>query len=96
MDFFVEKPFDVMTETEKAQLLHNIDQAARGYDPRISQVQAGYREYRRRVWIYNSEGRWAEDERNIVRVRIVALAQKDGLVPKSRYRRGRPVGFGTS
>lgn len=83
LDFPLEKPFDTMGEREKAQLLHDIDQVARGYDPRLSQVQARYKEYSLRVWIYNSEGHWAEDERNIVEVYIAALAQKDGLVQRA-------------
>ncbi len=83
IDFPVQRPFDTMSEMEKAQLLHSIDQAARGYDPRISQVQAGYREYCRRIWIYNSEGRLAEDERNMVQVFTVVMAQRDGLVQRA-------------
>jgi TldD protein len=83
LDFPVQKRFDAMSEIEKAQLLHSIDQTARGYDPRVNQVQADYHEQCRRVWICNSEGRWAEDERNIVQVVIVAMAQKDDLVQRA-------------
>ncbi len=83
LDFPAEKPFDTMRESEKAELLRGIDQVARGYDPQISQVQADYEEFSRRVWICNSEGHWAEDERNMVQLRIVALAQKEGLVQRA-------------
>jgi TldD protein len=83
LDFPLEKGFDTMSERSKAELLHNIDQTARGYDPRINQVQASYTEQCRRVWIYNSEGHWVEDERNMIQVVIVAMAQKDSLVQRA-------------
>ena len=78
-----EKPFHIMGEKEKAQVLQEIDRAARGYDPRIHQVQANYRESRQRIWIYNSEGRYAEDERNMLQIAIVAMARKDSLVQRA-------------
>jgi TldD protein len=83
LDFPLEKGFGTMSETSKAQLLHDIDQMARGYDSRINQVRASYREQCRRVWIYNSEGHCAEDERNMIQVIIVAMAQKDTLVQRA-------------
>lgn len=80
LEFPIEKPFDSLSEREKAELLHRIDQVARGYDPRVSQVQAGYLEYRQQVWIYNSQGLWAEDDRKIVEIRIVVMAQDKGVI----------------
>ncbi|MBI2845471.1 MAG: metalloprotease TldD, partial [Chloroflexi bacterium] len=56
LDFPVANLFDTMPVSEKAHLLHRLDQLARGYDSRVSQVQAGYSEYQRRVWVFNSAG----------------------------------------
>ena len=84
LDFPLEKGFDTINEGAKAQLLHNIDQTARGCDPLVNQVQASYSERCRRVWIYNSDGHWAEDERNMIQVIIVAMAQKDSDISRGQ------------
>jgi TldD protein len=78
--FPVEKPFDTLSEGAKGRLLHQVDEEARKYDSQISQVQAQYGEHRRRIWIGNSEGLWAEDERNLVQLILVVLARRENLV----------------
>jgi TldD protein len=80
--FPMRKPFDGLTETDKAQLLHRMDQAARGYDPRVRQVQASYGQLRRRMWLFNSDGVWAEDERNIIEMRVAVTAQQNGIIQR--------------
>jgi TldD protein len=80
IQFPVEKPFDALSESAKGRLLHEVDDEARSYDSQISQVQAQYGEYRRRVWIGNSEGLWAEDERNIMQLILVVMARHENLV----------------
>ncbi|MFQ6015774.1 MAG: TldD/PmbA family protein [Anaerolineae bacterium] len=93
LDFPVEKGFDTMAEQAKADLLHQIDVTARGYDPRVNQVQAGYTELRRRVWIYNSEGLWAEDDRSMVEVRVRVMARKDGIIQRATQGFGGQMGL---
>jgi TldD protein len=83
LQFPIEEPFDALSERAKGRLLHGLDEEARAYDSRISQVQASYHEYRRRVWIGNSEGLWAEDERNIVQVILVVMARRGNLVQEA-------------
>jgi TldD protein len=82
LDFPVQKPYDGLTEAEKATMLHEIDQAARGYDPRVSQVQASYGQLRRRAWIFNSDGIWAADDRNIIEVRLAVTARQNGVIQR--------------
>jgi TldD protein len=83
LSFTSQRPFDEASERAKVQLLHDLDREARAYDPRVSQVQVLYREYRRRVWIGNSEGLWAEDERNTLQLILVVMARKQDLVQES-------------
>jgi len=80
LDFPVKRSFDDMSDEEKARLLHRVDREARGFDPRVTQVQAQYSEQRRRVWIWNSEGRAVQDERHLVQLRIMVMAKKEDLV----------------
>ncbi|MEZ4662440.1 MAG: TldD/PmbA family protein [Caldilineaceae bacterium] len=82
--FPVARPFEQMPIVEKAALLRKMDQAARGADPHISQVQANYTETNRRVWIYNSDGVWAEDERIILEVAATVAAQRGDVRQSSR------------
>ncbi|HYN87796.1 MAG TPA: TldD/PmbA family protein [Ardenticatenaceae bacterium] len=70
------RPFDEMSIAGKAAILRNMDAAARRYSPYISQVQVGYEQVSRRVWIYNSEGLWAEDDREILEFRAQVTAQR--------------------
>ncbi len=83
LDYPVEKPFDSLSIREKADILAGMDQTARGYDARVSQVQARYQELRRRVWIFNSEGVFVEDDRNIVEVMCGVYARKNGSIQQA-------------
>ena len=79
LNFPIERPFTAMPTADKAAILRRMDQAARAYSPAIIQVQAGYAQTRRRMWVYNSDGVWAEDDRQILEVRAVVTAQRDGV-----------------
>jgi TldD protein len=74
--FPVQRPFDQMSAADKATILRQMDQAARAYHPAVTQVRASYNQTSRRVWIYNSEGVWAEDDREIIELVGVVTAQK--------------------
>ena len=93
LEFPVLKPFDSLSVADKAQTLHRIDETARGYDPHVSQVVAGYNELRRRVWIFNSEGLYVQDDRNMVEVRAMVLAQKDGIIQRASQGFGGQTGM---
>jgi len=93
LEYPVLKPFDSLSIADKAQMLHRMDETARGYDPHVSQVIAGYGELRRRVWIFNSEGLYVEDDRNIVEVRAMVLAQRNGVIQRASQGFGGQMGM---
>jgi TldD protein len=82
LDFPVRKAFHSVAEVEKAELLRRVDREARRCDARVTQVQASYGEDVRHIWIWNSDGRLVEDERNLIQLSVVVLAQKNGLVQR--------------
>lgn len=93
LQFPVERPFDDMSIEDKAALLGKMDEAARAYSPLIVQVSAGYLELRRHVWIYNSEGLFAEDDRNFVEMRGGVVARRNGTLQQIREGFGGRVGL---
>jgi TldD protein len=93
LEFPVRKPFESLSVADKAQMLHRMDRAARGYDPHVSQVIAGYGELRRRVWLFNSDGLHVEDDRNIVEIRAMVLAQKNGVIQRASQGFGGQMGL---
>jgi len=74
--FTIERPFEQMSIAAKASLLRGMDETARAYSPHVVQVTAGYQESTRRVWIYNSEGVWAEDDRRMLEFRAGVTAHR--------------------
>ncbi len=76
LHFPVERPFDQMSAADKAAVLRQMDAAARDYDSRIVQFQGNYIQTSRRVWIYNSDGVWAEDDREIIELNGYVTAQQ--------------------
>ena len=72
----VKRPFEQMSTQEKADILRQMDQVTRQHSPHIVSVQCGYTETRRQVWIYNSDGVWAEDERAFLEFQGQVTAQK--------------------
>jgi TldD protein len=79
LQFPIERSFDTMSPADKAAILRRMDQAARAYSPHIIQVSASYNQTRRRVWIYNSEGLWAEDDRQFLEFGTHVTAQRDDV-----------------
>jgi TldD protein len=73
LDFPVEKPFDELSVTDKAAILRRMDAEARAYSPSVVQVTAQYNQVGRRVWIFNSEGLWVEDDRPVQPGRAAGL-----------------------
>jgi TldD protein len=83
LEYPVERPFDSMSIEQKAALLGRMDQAARAYNPSIVQAVARYDELQRKVWIYNSNGVYAEDDRSFTEVMGFVVAQKNGTIQQA-------------
>ncbi len=79
LDFSVERAFEEMTTVDKAAILRRMDAKARTYSSYITQVQAGYSQTRRRIWVYNSDGLWAEDDRQFLEFRGRVVAQRNDI-----------------
>jgi TldD protein len=76
LDFRIEKPFAEMSVGDKADILRQMDSAGRAYSPHVVQVGAVYQQVSRRTWIYNSDGLWAEDDREIIEFAGRVTAQR--------------------
>jgi TldD protein len=63
---------------QKIGLLEEADQAARAYDPRITQVQASYVDETKHVLIVTSDGRCAWDLQPMVRLNVMCIAEEGG------------------
>lgn len=93
LQFNIEKPFDTLSIRDKADLLNNIDVAARDYDARIRQVIGSYNELHRRIWLFNSDGVYVDDDRSFVEMRCVAIAQQNGIIQRSFEAFGGQIGL---
>ncbi len=76
-------PAEVDT-ARKAELVRLVDGAARERSSEVRQVGAGYSEGLQRVWVANSEGTFASDERTRLAVSISIVAQREGLIQTGR------------
>ena len=76
LNFEIKRPFDQMSMADKAAILRQMDSRARAYSPEIVQVAARYNQVSRKVWIYNSDGVWAEDDRQILEFSGSVAAQR--------------------
>ena len=63
---------------QKIALLREADQAARAFDPRISQVQASYIDETKHVLIVSSSGRCVWDVQPLVRMNVSCIAEENG------------------
>jgi len=82
LDLSIEKPFTGMDEASKANLLRKMDEVARSQSSHVSQVKAQLVEVHRAVWIFNSDGVWAEDDRNFLEIQISVTAQRNGTLQR--------------
>jgi TldD protein len=93
LKFVIEKPFDTLSISDKAAILHQIDQAGRAYSPLVKQVVANYNQLRRQVWVYNSTGLHVEDDRSFVEMSAAVVAQKNGTLQRVGEGFGGQVGL---
>jgi TldD protein len=63
---------------ERVELVKRADLAARAYDSRVFQVQAGYVDSLRHVLVASSEGRISFDRQPMARLSVSALARAEG------------------
>ena len=60
---------------QKLDLVMRADRAARGYDPRIKEVRAGYADELKRMLIIGSDGTFAEDLQPLTRMSVFVIAK---------------------
>lgn len=77
--FEVKTPPGAWAPADKVALLERADRAARAYDQHVTRFHGSYREQTRRLAVFNSEGRWVEDERVYVRLTLSVVAAKNGV-----------------
>jgi TldD protein len=73
---------------ERVELVKRADRAARAYDPRVFQVQAGYADNLRHVMVATSEGTLTLDRQPLARLSVSALARQDGGAPQRGHAGG--------
>ncbi|MDI6848724.1 MAG: TldD/PmbA family protein [Candidatus Saccharicenans sp.] len=64
--------------TEKIQLVERAYRSALNHHPAIKKVQVAYGESLQRIQVINSEGLFVEDRRPMVKLVVMALAEKNG------------------
>jgi TldD protein len=89
----VQTPPEDVDARRKADLLRSCDERARGLSAEVAQVRIGYAESRRRVEVFNSDGRAAADDRTRVRLSAQVVARRDGRVETGTDTRGRHAGW---
>lgn len=60
---------------DKLDLILRADKAARAYDPRITQVRAGFNDELRRILIAASDGTYASDTQPLARLNVYVIAK---------------------
>jgi TldD protein len=93
LDFPVQRSFADMRTADKAAILRQMDQAGRRYSPYITQVGAGYNQTSRRVWIFNSDGLWVEDDREILEFTVNVVARRGETIQAMRTGLGGQMGL---
>jgi TldD protein len=89
----IERAPEDVEAARKAELLRACDDHARAAGGAVTQVRIGYAEGRRRVQIYNSDGRAAADDRTRVRLSAQVVARRDDRVETGSDTLGGHAGF---
>jgi TldD protein len=79
---------------ERVELVKRADLAARAYDSRVFQVQAGYVDSLRHVLVASSEGRISFDRQPMARLSVSALARIGEGTPRPQITNGSSGGGG--
>ncbi|UCE67536.1 MAG: TldD/PmbA family protein [Candidatus Zixiibacteriota bacterium] len=89
----VEMPVSDVAETTKMGLIQNAEQAARDFNPLVTQVDIEYYDHMKRRKIANSNGLRIENEIPLIWVVINVLAEKNGVRHRGRKRLSAHQGF---
>jgi TldD protein len=91
--FWVRRDPAAVGAEQKAALLHLLDSTARSLSPEVEQVIAGYSENRQRVWVANSDGITAVDDRTRVMIAVTVMARRGDLIQTGRETLAHHGGF---
>jgi TldD protein len=91
--FWVREDPALVGAEHKAALLHLLDSTARDMSSEVLQVIAAYAENRQRVWIANSDGVTAVDDRTRVMIAVTVMAKRDDLIQMGRETLAHHGGF---
>jgi len=80
VNFLIEKPPESVSTSRKVEIVLSANEAARMLDPRIRQAMVTYRENRQSIFIANSDGFFAEDERVYLTGLVQVVAAEAGIV----------------
>ncbi len=69
-------PNNTISKEEKIDFVRKINKASRDFSDQITQVDINMLEKMQHIMIANSEGLWAEDDRNYTRVYVTSIASK--------------------
>ena len=89
----IERPPGEVPAAAKADLLRACDERARSHGPEVAQVRVGYAEARRRVEVFDSEGRAGADDRTRTRLAAQVVARRNGRVETGTETAGRHAGL---
>jgi TldD protein len=92
-DFFVKELPENVALKSKIKIVRTIDNAARGFDSRIKQVSAIYRDAVQKVQMANSEGSVTEDVRIYTTAVVQVIAVQDFIVQTGYEPIGGFIGF---
>ena len=90
----VDTPLADVAVSRKADLVVRANRAAHRYDPRVKQVMATYADQTKRIWVANTQGRFAEDTQDLCRLGVRVVAEgKNGARRSGFYGGGGRVSF---
>jgi TldD protein len=94
MYYRVTEPLSEIEVAKKADLVVRANKAAHAFDARVKQVIATYADNTKRIWIANTEGRFAEDTQDLCRLSVHVVAEgKKGERRTGFYGGGGRVSF---
>lgn len=87
------RPMDSVDVKEKTDVLVNLSNIIKNYDPRIVQAITQLIENEQKVLVVNSHGVYQDDLRAHTRLVLMGVAQENGLMQQSFEGPGRSMGF---
>lgn len=75
---------------DKLDLVEKTYRAAQNFDPAIKKIQVAYTESKQQIWLVNSEGLSVLEDRPMVKIVAMVVAEKKGPQRSRIFRRRRP------